>query len=60
MGIKKIFLLKLNGIKIASNNTQNAILKIFDKGFKLGMKDLYHKVRTIRSSLAFQKGILNF
>jgi hypothetical protein len=60
MGMRKTSLLKLNGIKIASNDIQNAILKIFDKGLKLGMKDPYYQVRMIRSNLTFQKGILNF
>ena len=60
MGMRKAAHLKLNGVKVGIDSTQNALLNVLDKGLKLGMEDTHHQVRVIRSRLAIKKCTLNF
>ena len=59
MGMRKATLLKLNGVEVGINVTQNALLNVLDKGLQLGIEDTHHQVRAIRSRLAIKKCTLN-
>ena len=52
VSMRKATLLKLNGVEVGIDVTQNTITDVLDEGVKLGLKGTHHQVRVIRSMLA--------